>query len=83
MWNSQTALSCRRWQPAKRRTVPCRTTCSHTTTREAVHVPVILTGGVTKANEAEALLEEGAADLIGVGRAIFKDADWAKKEMEE
>lgn len=24
MWNSQTALSCRRWQPAKRRTVPCR-----------------------------------------------------------
>lgn len=40
-------------------------------------------GGVTKANEAEALLEEGAADLIGVGRAIFKDADWAKKEMEE
>ena len=51
--------------------------------REAVHVPVILTGGVTKANEAEVLLEEGAADLIGVGRAIFKDADWAKKEMEE
>lgn len=51
--------------------------------REAVHVPVILTGGVTKANEAEALLEEGAADLIGVGRAIFKDADWAKKEMAE
>ena len=52
--------------------------------REAVHVPVILTGGVTtKANEAETLLEEGAADLIGVGRAIFKDADWAKKEMEE
>ena len=33
--------------------------------REAVHVPVILTGGVTKANEAEALLEEGAAaDII-------------------
>ena len=29
------------------------------------------------------VLEEGAADLIGVGRAIFKDADWAKKEMEE
>lgn len=51
--------------------------------REAVHVPVILTGGVTKASEAEALLEEGAADLIGVGRAIFKDADWAKKEMAE
>ena len=33
MWNLQTALSCRRWQPAKHRTVPCRTTCSHTTTR--------------------------------------------------
>ena len=62
---------------------PARLTSRHgITIREAVHVPVILTGGVTKANEAEVLLEEGAADLIGVGRAIFKDADWAKKDWQ-
>lgn len=40
-------------------------------------VPILLTGGVTKPEEAEALLQEGAADLIGVGRALLKDADWA------
>ena len=43
----------------------------------AVHIPVLLTGGVTTPAQAEALLEEGCADLIGVGRAIFKNARWA------
>ena len=47
----------------------------------AVSVPVILTGGITSAEQAEALLEEGAADFIGVGRAIMKDPEWAKKNM--
>ncbi|MBE5781636.1 MAG: NADH:flavin oxidoreductase [Clostridiales bacterium] len=46
-----------------------------------VQVPVLLTGGVTKGEEAENLLAAGAADLIGVGRAIFKDADWARNEV--
>lgn len=50
--------------------------------REAVSLPVILTGGITKREEAERLLEGGKADLIGVGRAILKDDDWAKTAME-
>lgn len=40
-------------------------------------VPVLLTGGVTTPDQAEALLEEGYADLIGAGRAIYKNAHWA------
>ena len=44
--------------------------------RQNVSVPVILTGGVKTLNDAEKLLEEGAADLIGVGRALFRDAEW-------
>ena len=44
--------------------------------KKAVNVPVITTGGVTKPEEAEELLSEGAADLIGVGRALYKDAAW-------
>ncbi|HIU87706.1 MAG TPA: NADH:flavin oxidoreductase [Candidatus Avilachnospira avistercoris] len=44
--------------------------------KKAVNVPVITTGGVTKPEEAEELLSEGAADLIGVGRALYKDAGW-------
>ena len=45
--------------------------------KQAVHLPVLLTGGVTTPAQAEALLEEGCADLIGVGRAIFKNPHWA------
>lgn len=41
-----------------------------------VSLPVILTGGVQKVSEAEALLAAGKADLIGVGRALLKDAHW-------
>ncbi len=46
--------------------------------KENVSVPVILTGGVNDAENAESLLEQGKADLIGVGRAILKDSGWAK-----
>ncbi len=38
--------------------------------RDASNCPVILTGGVKKIADAEALLEGGYADLIGIGRAM-------------
>lgn len=50
--------------------------------KEVVSIPVILTGGVTEASAAEKLLSEGKADLIGVGRAIYKDSKWAEKAVE-
>lgn len=46
--------------------------------KREVSIPVLLTGGVKTVKEAESLLEEGAADLIGVGRALFADANWEK-----
>lgn len=49
--------------------------------KKAVSVPVILTDGITEVSQAESLLEAGAADLIGVGRAMMKDHKWAKKNM--
>ncbi len=49
--------------------------------KQAVHIPVILTGGITKAQEAEELLQAEKADMIGVGRAILKDSDWAKNAI--
>ncbi len=52
-----------------------------TEVKRAVNVPVLMTGGVMRASEAEALLERGAADIIGVGRALFRDPDWALREM--
>ncbi len=50
--------------------------------KEVVSVPVIVTGGIAKADEAEAVLRQKRADLIGVGRAILKDSDWAKNAMD-
>ena len=44
--------------------------------KAVVSIPVILTGGVKRLSEAETLLAEGAADLIGVGRELMKDPDW-------
>ena len=41
-----------------------------------VSVPVLLTGGVKHIADAEKLLSSGKADLIGVGRALLKDAHW-------
>ena len=47
--------------------------------KKAVKTPVLLTGGVQTRAHAEALLLAGKADLIGVGRAIYKDAHWSEK----
>lgn len=41
-----------------------------------VSAPVLLTGGVHSLSEAEALLREKKADMIGVGRAFLKDPKW-------
>ena len=49
--------------------------------RDASNCPVILTGGVKKIADAEALLEGGYADLIGIGRAMLMDAKWSKKAL--
>ena len=44
--------------------------------KAAVDVPVLVTGGVKTIADAEQLLAEGKADLIGVGRALYRDAHW-------
>lgn len=50
--------------------------------KQVVSIPVILTGGITEVKSAEKLLSEGKADLIGVGRAIYKDSEWAKRAID-
>ena len=49
--------------------------------KKSVSVPVLLTGGITKLEEAVAFLQEGKADLIGVGRALFRDAHWLESQQ--
>lgn len=49
--------------------------------KKVVSIPVILTGGITEAQAAERLLAEGKADLVGVGRAILKNSQWAEQAI--
>ena len=51
--------------------------------KEAVSIPVILTGGITEPRQAEEQLAHGAADLIGVGRAMLRDSGWAGRAVRE
>ncbi len=51
--------------------------------KDSCDVPVILTGGIKKAKDAERLLEEGYADLIGIGRAMLMDGEWSKNALKQ
>lgn len=44
-----------------------------------MNIPVVLTGGVKTVADAEKLLQEGKADMIGVGRAITANANWGQE----
>ncbi len=51
--------------------------------KQAVKIPVMLTGGIKTGEDAENLLKEQAADLIGVGRSMMRDAEWTQKALDE
>ena len=51
--------------------------------KKNVDIPVMLTGGIKKVNDAEELLTSAKADIIGVGRALMADSDWSIKALKE
>ncbi len=50
--------------------------------KKEVKIPVILTGGIIEGKVAEQLLMDKKTDMIGVGRAILKDSQWASEVMQ-
>jgi NADPH2 dehydrogenase len=50
--------------------------------KKAVNVPVIGVGGITEPEYADNLVNEGKVDLVAVGRAFWKDSQWAEKAIE-
>ncbi len=50
--------------------------------KKAVRTPVIGVGGITEAEYADRLVREGKVDLVAVGRALWKDPEWAEKAVE-
>ena len=49
--------------------------------KAAVSVPVMVTGGISEPDLADRTVREGWADLVGVGRAMLNDPDWARKAI--
>ncbi len=49
--------------------------------KKSAGVPVMLTGGVQTAAQAEKLLENNSADLIGIGRELLKNPHWADEQL--
>lgn len=49
--------------------------------KAAVPVPVMVTGGISEPNLADRAIREGWADLVGVGRAMLNDPEWARKAI--
>jgi 2,4-dienoyl-CoA reductase-like NADH-dependent reductase (Old Yellow Enzyme family) len=48
----------------------------------AVRCHVVCTGGITQPQTAQDIIQNQAADLVGVGRAIAADHDWVRKARE-
>jgi mycofactocin system FadH/OYE family oxidoreductase 2 len=51
-------------------------------TRQAVRVPVIVSGRIVTPAEAEAALAAGVCDLVGMARAMIADPELPRKAME-
>ena len=51
--------------------------------RKAVGIPVIGIGGIRTPQQAEQVLTEGLVDLVGVGRAMLADPQWAEKTLRD
>ncbi|AZR74819.1 NADH oxidase [Anoxybacter fermentans] len=49
--------------------------------KEVVDVPLITTGGIIDPEVANQIILDGKADLVGVGRAMLKDYEWATKAI--
>jgi 2,4-dienoyl-CoA reductase-like NADH-dependent reductase (Old Yellow Enzyme family) len=50
--------------------------------KKAVTIPVIGVGGITEAEFADKLVQEGKVDLVAVGRQFWSDSHWAEKALE-
>lgn len=50
--------------------------------KSRIKIPVLVTGGVREPAHADRIIREGKADLVGIGRAMLEEADWARKAID-
>jgi NADPH2 dehydrogenase len=47
--------------------------------KDVVDVPVLVAGGIADPRMADVIIRSRRADIVGVGRAMLEDPDWARK----
>ncbi len=62
------------------RTVPLVARIKHAVNAAGFITPVVATGGITTFEQAEAILQNGEADIAGLARQALADPDWFIKE---
>jgi 2,4-dienoyl-CoA reductase-like NADH-dependent reductase (Old Yellow Enzyme family) len=58
------------------RTVPLVARIKHAINAAGFRTPIIATGGITTFEQAEAILQNGEADIAGLARQALADPDW-------
>jgi len=61
------------------RSVPLVAKIKHAVNEAGFNTPLVATGGVTTFEQAEAILQNGDADIIGMARQALADPDWFRK----
>ena len=51
--------------------------------KQAVSIPVLVAGRLVDPEDAEAVLREGCADFVSIGRALYADPHWCLKAFGE
>ena len=50
--------------------------------RKAISVPVMVAGGIAEPKYADSIIRNGQADIVGIGRAMLDDPEWARKAIQ-
>ena len=61
------------------RAVPLAAQIKHAVNGAGFTTPIVATGGITTFEQAEAILQSGDADMIGMARQALADPDWFRK----
>jgi dimethylglycine catabolism A len=61
------------------RSVPLMAQIKRAVNAAAFATPIVATGGITTFDQAEAILQNGDADIIGMARQALADPDWFRK----
>jgi 2,4-dienoyl-CoA reductase-like NADH-dependent reductase (Old Yellow Enzyme family) len=66
---------------ARRRFTPVWNRELFAAARRRISIPVFAVGGIRTAEEVEAILEGGEADLVGIGRPFYAEPDLARRVL--